>query len=97
MDDKREKRKYKILNKEIRMNLTVDKVNKFCAICDGLDYDVNVICGRLCVDGKSVMGVMEMCGRTVTLAPVTNDQHDIHDFLHKMKELGAYETEGFYS
>lgn len=43
---------------EIRMKLTVDKVNKFCAICDSLDIDVNVISGRLCVDGKSVMGVM---------------------------------------
>ena len=83
--------------KEIRMNLTVDKVNKFCSICDSLDYDVNVICGRLCVDGKSVMGVMEMCGRTVTLSPITDDQRLVYEFFNKMKEIGAYETDGFYS
>ena len=84
------------MTKEIRLNLTLDKVNRLCAICDALNYDVNVICGRLCVDGKSVMGVMEMCGRIVTLAPVTNDEHEIEDFFNKVQEVGAYETEGFY-
>jgi len=82
---------------EIRMKLTVDKVNKFCAICDSLNIDVNVISGRLCVDGRSVMGVMEMCGRDVTLAPVTNDYFEIEEFFRKVSELGAYRTEGFYS
>lgn len=83
--------------KEIRMIMTVDKVNKFCSICEGCDFDVNVVCGRICVDGRSVMGVAQMCGREVVLAPVTYDDFEIETFFRRVKELGAYESEGFYS
>lgn len=38
-----------------------------------------------------------MCGRDVTLAPVTNDYLEIEQFFRKVSELGAYRTEGFYS
>ena len=81
---------------EIRMDLQIDKVNKLCAICDACNFDVNVISGRICVDGKSVMGVMKMCGRTVTISPVTLNDDEAEDFFNKIKPLGAYKTEGFY-
>lgn len=78
------------INKKIKMDLDITKVNKLCAICDALDFDVNVICGRLYVDGKSVMGVMEMCGRTVTLDPITYDKNELSRFFHQVEQLGAY-------
>ncbi len=81
---------------EIRLDLTLDKVNKLCAICESLKFDVNVICGRVCVDGCSVLGVMEMCGRTVVLAPVTINDEEYDYFYERVKEVGAYKTEGFY-
>ena len=81
---------------EIRLKLDIDKVSPLCHICDTVPYDVNVICGRICVDGKSIMGVMEMCGRTVTLAPVTIDDDDYETFFDRVKKIGAYKTEGFY-
>ena len=77
----------------IKLYLDISKVNALCAACDSCDFDVNVICGRVCVDGKSVMGVMEMCGRTVELAPVTYDDLEVEEFFRKVKEIGAYKTE----
>ena len=78
------------------MKLDLNQVNKLCAICDSVDYDVNVICGRLCVDGRSVMGVMEMCGRVVVLSPVTQNEDEYNDFYNRVKEIGAYKTKGFF-
>lgn len=43
------------------------------------------------------MGVAQMCGREVVLAPVTYDDFEIETFFRRVKELGAYESEGFYS
>ena len=74
----------------IKLQLTVDKVNKFCSICEGLDYDVDVCYGRICVDGKSVMGVMEMCGRDVTITPLTDNKEDVDVFFSKVQDLGGY-------
>ena len=81
---------------EIRLYLTIDKVNKLCAICESFDCDVNVMCGRVCVDGRSVMGVAQMVGRVITLVPVTGNDAEWHGFFNKVKELGAYTSEGFF-
>ncbi len=78
----------------IVMNLTVDKVNKLCNICDAFDFDVNIVSGRVCVDGKSVMGVMKMCGRKVTVIPVTDDEDAWERFYQRMsEEVDAYKEE----
>lgn len=75
----------------IKMNLTVDKVNKVCNICDAFDFDVNIVSGRMCVDGKSVMGVMKMCGRDVVVIPVTDDEDMWDQFFQRLStEVGAY-------
>ena len=76
----------------IQINLKVEHVNKLCSICDNMNFDVNVICGRVCVDGRSAMGVMEMCGRVVTLSPVTNDEYEIETFFREVQPLGAYKV-----
>lgn len=74
----------------IYLELDVSKVNKLCAICESMDCDINVLCGRVCVDGKSVMGVAQFCGRVVTLAPVTDDDYIYETFYKKVKDIGAY-------
>ena len=80
---------------KIKLNLKIEHVNKLCAICEGLDFDVNVICGRVCVDGRSVMGVSQMCGRVVLLVPVTDDEYEIETLYRQVAPLGAYKTEDF--
>lgn len=75
---------------DIILNLSLENVNRLCAICDSFDFDINVICGIKCVDGKSVMGVMEMCGHKVILEPVTTNEEDIEMFFKKVKKIGAF-------
>lgn len=77
----------------IYLDLKIDIVNKFCAICDSCDFDVDVVCGSRIVDGKSTMGVAQMCGRTVEIHPITDNAENIKTFFNRIKELGAYRAE----
>ena len=79
--------------KNIYLQLNADNVERLCNICSSFDFDTNVISGRVCVDGKSVIGVMKMCGRVVLLAPVTYDDFEVEEFYRKAKEIGAYYSE----
>lgn len=80
--------------KEIAIQLDIDNAQELARICNECDFDVNVMDGRVCVDGKSIMGVMEMVGHCVTLAPVTDDIFAIEKFYRRVKEIGAYKKEG---
>lgn len=80
---------------KIYLNLKLEHVNKFCTICDEFDFDINVICGKYCVDGKSAMGVMGLGGNKVLIAPVTDDEFEIERFFRLIEPLGAYKTEDF--
>ena len=74
----------------IKLDLDLEQVNDLCSICDGVPFDVNVSAGRLIVDGRSVMGVMGLCGRVVEITPITKDQGAITDFFNRIQPLGAY-------
>lgn len=39
---------------------SVDKVKKFVDITKDFDGDIDVICGRYIVDGKSIMGMLSL-------------------------------------
>lgn len=80
---------------KIKMNLELKNVGKFCAICCQKNFDINVMNGRTCVDGKSVLGVMGICGGVVTIAPVTDDEFKIEEFFRQIQPFGAYKTEDF--
>lgn len=74
----------------IKLKLDLEQVNELCSICDSLPFDVNVCAGRLMVDGRSVMGVMGLCGRVVTIKPITTSASDIAKFFSRIEPLGAY-------
>lgn len=80
---------------EILLNLDITKVNKLCSICESTDCDINVMCGRVCVDGRSVMGVAQFCGRVISLIPITDDAYIYETFYRRVAELGAYKKEGY--
>ena len=77
----------------IMMDLSIDNINTLCTVCDSYDFDVNVVCGIKCVDGKSTLGMMEMCGHTVEIIPVTSDIATIEQFYSKIEALGAYKEQ----
>jgi len=74
----------------ILINLNINIVNKLCAICDSCSFEIDVVCGSRIVDGKSTMGVTQMCGRIVELRPLTDSMDEIKLFFSKVEELGAY-------
>lgn len=75
---------------EIIFDLRVDNARNLCELLNSFDFDTNVIYGRKCVDGKSIMGLMEMCGHKVILAPVTADENSVNEFIKKTMSIGAY-------
>lgn len=82
-----------LLKNVIYFDLDIKDVNKLCAICDSCGFEVDVVCGSIIVDGKSTMGVTQLCGRTVELHPITDSEYDKEIFFNKVKEMGAYRAE----
>lgn len=80
----------------IKLQLDINRIEDFCHICETFPFDVNVMCGRVAVDGKSIIGVAKMAGHIVDLIPVTQDEHEIESFYRAMKPLGAYKAEEYY-
>ena len=74
----------------IKMDLNIDNVNQLCSICDSCGFEVDIVCGIKCVDGKSTLGVMELCNHTVEIVPIAHDYNTISEFYSKIEELGAY-------
>ena len=76
--------------KKILMRMDWTKVNAFCNICNDRDMDINVMCGRDCRDGKSVLGMVAFNGRIVEIIPVTDDEAKYEEFYSRVKAIGAY-------
>ena len=74
---------------------SLETVNAICAVCMKYrgEFEVDIYCGRYCVDGISVIGVTSMLGREVNVVPITDDDNLIGIFINDMKEIGAYERE----
>lgn len=72
---------------EIVFDLRVDNVCDLCELLNSFDFDTNVIYGRKCVDGKSIMGLMAMCGHSVVLTPVTSNKEEIKEYIKKICQL----------
>lgn len=53
------------------------------------DMEVDVICGRQTVDGRSLLGVISLIGHFVTVKPQTDDKSIVERFgedLERIKE-----------
>ena len=66
-----------------------------CNICDKYKgkFDVDISCGSYSVDGNSVLGVLQLLGRVVTIEPITckiDDQESVERFINEVKELEEY-------
>ena len=77
-----------MMHEEITLHLDPDKALKLVELCSESDFDVNVLCGSKCFDGESILSVMDLCGRTVTIAPVGVEDYEYEAFRAKIKEIG---------
>lgn len=75
------------MDNEITLWLDGNRAIKLVDLCNSCEYDVNVLYGRRCVDGKSIEGVLAMCGRPVTIAPVGVDDIEYELFRRKVQAL----------
>ena len=71
----------------MKFNLTIDNAGRLCKLCQSCNYDINVMSGRVCVDGKSEIGVISMSGRIVDVIPVTYDNFEVMEFERKLDTL----------
>lgn len=87
------------MEKPITASLTLNSpelVNDLCNLCDRYKnkFDVDIVCGRYSVDGNSVLGVLQLFGRTVTVMPLVcenDDLESVYEFLEGVRMLGDYE------
>ena len=64
----------------------VDSVKEFCAICNGLDFDMDVRSGSYVVDAKSVLGVFSLRLSDPVTVFVGEDNYDeAFELLHKFR------------
>lgn len=77
--------------KKISLN-GVDSIYKFVKICSGFPVDIDVYCGRLTIDAKSIMGVMSLdLSRAVQTDILTGDEKMKQEFYEKIKEFEVEE------
>lgn len=74
----------------------IEQVNALCNICDKYknEFDVDISCGRYTVDGNSVLGVLQLLGRTVSITPLVcedNNRKSVDKFFEEVKVLGGCE------
>ena len=71
---------------------TLEKVNKLTKVCDRYEIDIDVLCGRYIINGRSVLGVSSLIGNIVKIQPVTDDKLLKAYVIRDLKEIGAYEN-----
>lgn len=66
-----------------------ESAEKLIRLCEKYrdDTEVDVICGRQTVDGRSLLGVMSLIGYFVTVRPVTNDSDVAERFSEDLERI----------
>ena len=74
------------------LNYNIDSVQsaeKLIRLCEKYrdDTEVDVICGRQTVDGRSLLGVMSLIGHFVTVKPQTDNEDVINKFSDDLEGM----------
>lgn len=66
-----------------------ESAEKLIRLCDKYrdDTEVDVICGRQTVDGRSLLGVMSLIGHFVTVKPQTDNEDVINKFSDDLEGM----------
>lgn len=66
-----------------------ESAEKLIRLCEKYrdDTEVDVICGRQTVDGRSLLGVMSLIGHFVTVKPQTNDKSIVERFSEDLERI----------
>ena len=66
-----------------------ESAEKLIRLCEKYrdNTEIDVICGRQTVDGRSLLGVMSLIGNFVTVRPVTNDSDVAERFSEDLERI----------
>ena len=66
-----------------------ESAEKLIRLCEKYrdDTEVDVICGRQTVDGRSLLGVMSLIGHFVTVKPQTDDKSIVDRFSEDLERI----------
>lgn len=66
-----------------------ESAEKLIRLCEKYrdDTEVDVICGRQTVDGRSLLGVMSLIGHFVTVKPQTDDKSIVERFSEDLERI----------
>lgn len=66
-----------------------ESAEKLIRLCEKYrdDTEVDVICGRQTVDGRSLLGVMSLIGHFVTVKPQTDDKSVVDRFSEDLERI----------
>lgn len=68
---------------------SVQSAERLIRLCEKYrdDTEVDVICGRQTVDGRSLLGVMSLIGHFVTVKPQTDNEDVINKFSDDLEGM----------
>mgnify|MGYP001856867900 CR=1 FL=1 len=66
-----------------------ESAEKLIRLCEKYrdDVEVDVICGRQTVDGRSLLGVISLIGHFVTVKPNGKDENAVQRFSKELERL----------
>lgn len=66
-----------------------ESAEKLIRLCEKYrdDTEIDVICGRQTVDGRSLLGVISLIGHFVTVKPQTDDKSIVERFGEDLKRI----------
>lgn len=66
-----------------------ESAEKLIRLCEKYrdDTEVDVICGRQTVDGRSLLGVISLIGHFVTVKPQTDDKSIVERFGEDLERI----------
>lgn len=79
-----------MINLKIRLN-TINDVKEFVNITNRYDFDIDLVCGRYAIDGKSIMGIFSL-----DLSKVIEVQAHVYtadNFIDELRKFIAEEDE----
>lgn len=68
---------------------SMESAEKLIRLCEEYrdDTEVDVICGRQTVDGRSLLGVISLIGHFVTVKPQTDDKNIVERFSEDLERI----------
>ena len=66
-----------------------ESAEKLIRLCEKYrdDTEIDVICGRQTVDGRSLLGVISLIGHFVTVKPQTDDKNIVERFSEDLERI----------